>query len=104
MTGPAQIQAGNEFAVAISLPPNTPGSVRLDLLYDSSRLLALGAGTSAGRVQLSVAGSTTIRFRALEGQSGTAQISIGQIIPAPGASPDTGQVVAPPPLVVTVTP
>jgi general secretion pathway protein D len=104
MTGPAQIQAGNEFAVAISLPPNTPGSVRLDLHYDSSRLLALGAGTSAGRVQLSVAGSTTIRFRALEGQSGTAQISIGQIIPAPGASPDTGQVVAPPPLVVTVTP
>jgi general secretion pathway protein D len=104
MTGPAQIQAGNEFAVAISMPPSTPGSVRLDLLYDSSKLLALGAGATAGRVQLTLAGPTTIRFRALEGQSGAAQISIGHIIPAPGAPPDAAQVIAPAPLVVTVTP
>jgi general secretion pathway protein D len=104
LSAPPQIQAGSEFLVSVSLPPNTPGSVRLDLLYDSGKLLAIGAEGTPGRVQLTVSGTATVRFRALAGQTGAAQISAGNIIPAPGTSPDAAGIAAPAPVVINVTP
>ena len=102
--GPSQVQAGREFEIAISVPPSATGGVRLDVLYDSSKLQALGAEGMPGRVALAVSGTTTVRFRAIEGQSGPTQISIGNISPAPGGGANASQVAAPPPLAINVTP
>jgi len=104
LSAPPQIQAGSEFPVSVSLPPNTPGSVRLDLLYDGGKLLAIGTEGTPGRVQLTVSGTATVRFRALAGQSGAAQISAGNIIPGPGTSSDAAGIAAPAPVVINVTP
>jgi general secretion pathway protein D len=104
LSAPTQVQAGSEFPVSISLPPNTSGSVRLDLLYDSGKLLATGAEGTPGRVQLSVSATSTVRFRALSGQTGETQISVGNIIPATGTSPDAARISAPAPLVINVLP
>ena len=101
---PAQVQAGREFAVAISVPPGAPGNVPLELIYDSGKLQALGAEGPPGRVQLAVSGTATVRFRALEGQSGPAQISIGNITASSGGATDASQLIAPAPVQVNVIP
>jgi general secretion pathway protein D len=104
LSAPAQVQAGSEFAVAISVPPSTPGSVRFDLVYDSSKLQAIGAEGTPGRAQLAVSGTATVRFRALEGQSGSTQVSIGNISAAAGGAADAPQLVAPAPVEINITP
>ncbi|MFL6582788.1 MAG: secretin N-terminal domain-containing protein [Burkholderiales bacterium] len=102
LSAPAQVRAGSEFSVAVSMPPGTSGSVRLDLLYDSGKLLALGAEGTPGRVSLSVAGPTTVRFRALEGQSGAAQITAGNISSAPGPNAPPAPISAPAALTIDI--
>jgi hypothetical protein len=59
LSAPPQVQAGREFAVAISVPPSATGGVRLEVLYDSSKLQVLGVEGMPGRVQLAVSGTTT---------------------------------------------
>jgi hypothetical protein len=78
--------------------------VRVDLLYDNGKLLALGAQGTPGRLQLTVSAPATVRFRALAGQSGATQISAGNIIPAPGSSPDAARVAPPAPVIIDITP
>ena len=102
--GPSQVAAGREFEIAISVPTIAAGGVRLDVLYDSSKLQALGAEGMPGRITLAVSGTTTVRFRAIEGQSGPTQISIGNISPAPGGGANAPQLAAPPPMAINVTP
>ncbi|HXF15417.1 MAG TPA: secretin N-terminal domain-containing protein [Burkholderiales bacterium] len=102
LSAPSQVRAGSDFAVAVSMPPGTSGSVRLDLVYDSAKLLALGAEGTPGRVSINVAGPTTVRFRALEGQSGSAQIAVGSIIPAAGANAAAAPISAPAPLTIDI--
>src|SRR6185436_14132475 len=102
LSAPSQVRAGSDFAVAVSMPPGTSGSVRLDLVYDSAKLLALGAEGTPGRVSINVAGPTTVRFRALEGQSGSAQITVGSIIPAAGANAAAAPISAPAPLTIDI--
>jgi general secretion pathway protein D len=104
LSGPLQVQAGGEFAVAISVPPSATGGVRLEVLYDSNKLRALGLEGTPGRVQLTTSGTTTVRFRAIEGQSGATQVSIGNISPAPGGGASSPPLVAPAPLAINVTP
>jgi general secretion pathway protein D len=104
LSGPPQVQAGREFAVAISVPPSATGGVRLDVIYDSSKLQALGVEGMSGRLPLAVSGTTTVRFRAIEGQSGPTQVSIGSISPAPGGGANAPQLTAPAPLAINVTP
>jgi general secretion pathway protein D len=102
LSAPSQVRAGSEFSIAVSMPPGTSGSVRLDLLYDSGKLLALGAEGTPGRISLNVAGPTTVRFRALEGQSGAAQITAGNISPAPGPNASPASISAPAPLTIDI--
>lgn len=103
LSAPLQAQAGREFAVAVSVPPGIAGSVQVELAYDSTRLQALGADGQPGRVQLMVSGTTSLRFRALEGQSGPAQISIGSASAA-GPAGESIAVAAPAPVTVVITP
>ena len=102
LSAPSQVRAGSEFSVAVSMPPGTSGSVRLDLLYDSGKLLALGAEGTPGRIAVNVAGPTTVRFRALEGQSGAAQITAGNISPAAGPDASPAAIAAPAPLTIDI--
>ena len=103
LSAPQQVQAGSEFAVTVSIPPGVAGSVQLELLYDTSRLQAVGVAGVPGRVPLAVSGSSAVRFRALEGQSGPTQVSVGNIS-ATGPSAENVALAAPAPLVVNVTP
>jgi hypothetical protein len=64
--------------------------------------LALGAEGTPGRVSLSVAGPTTVRFRALEGQSGAAQITAGNISSAPGPNAPPAPISAPAALTIDI--
>src|SRR4051812_20618924 len=102
LSAPSQVRAGSDFSVAVSMPPGTSGSVRLDLLYDSGKLLALGAEGTPGRISVNVAGPTTVRFRALEGQSGAAQITAGNISSAPGPNAPPAPISAPAPLTIDI--
>jgi general secretion pathway protein D len=104
LSGPPEVQAGGEFAVTISAPADAPGGVRLDVLYDSSRLQALDLEGMPGRVPLAVSGTTTVRFRAVEGQSGPTQVSVGNLAPAPGAGAGAAPLAAPPPVAINVVP
>jgi hypothetical protein len=100
LSAPLQAQAGREFAVAISVPPDRSGSAQLDLFYDRTRLQPVGVPTdNAGQLPLTVSGTVTVRFKALEGRSGPAQLSVGNV-----SAPDGAPLVAPPPLTVNVTP
>lgn len=103
LSAPMQAQAGREFAVAVSVPPGVAGNVRLDLLYDASRLRAVGVEGAPGRVQLAVSGTTAVRFFALEGQVGPAQISVANIS-AVGLGGENIAVSAPVPVTVNITP
>jgi general secretion pathway protein D len=101
LAAPTQAQAGREFAVAISVPPGGPGTVRLDLLYDRTKLQAVGAPPDGnGRMTLTLSGTTTIRFRALEGQSGPAEISLANVSSGDGGP----NLITPQPVTVNVTP
>ena len=104
LSGPPQVQMGREFAVAISVPPGASGGVRLEVLYDSSKLQALGLEGMPGRLPLAVSGTATVRFRAIEGKSGPTQVSIGNISPAPGGGANAVQFSAPAPIAINVTP
>ncbi|MBC8007535.1 MAG: general secretion pathway protein GspD [Prolixibacteraceae bacterium] len=103
LSAPPQVQAGREFAIAISVPPGS-GSVRLEVRYDGARLQALGGEGLPGRIPLAVSGTTTIRFRAVEGQSGATQISIGNLVTAPGGGADVPQLTAPAPVAINIVP
>lgn len=77
LSAPLQAQAGREFAVVVSAPAEA-GNVQFELTYDNTRLQAIGVpqGTVAGRIPLQVSGTSTIRFRALEGQTGSVVIAV----------------------------
>ncbi|HEV8646160.1 MAG TPA: secretin and TonB N-terminal domain-containing protein [Burkholderiales bacterium] len=103
LSAPMQAQSGREFAVAVSVPPGVAGNVRLDLVYDASRLRAVGVEGAPGRVQLAVSGTTAVRFFALEGQVGPAQISVANIS-AVGLGGENIPLSAPVPVTVNLTP
>jgi len=100
LSAPVQAQAGREFAVAVSVPPGIAGNVRVDLVYDAGRLRAVGVDGAPGRVQLAVTGMTTVRFYAVEGQAGPAQISVDSI----SAVGENIVLSAPVPVTVNITP
>jgi len=103
LSAPLQAQAGREFAVAVSAPPGIARSVQLDLVYDAAKLKAVGVEGAPGRVQLAVSGTTAVRFYALEGQVGPAQISVANIS-AVGLGGENIAVSAPLPVTVNITP
>jgi hypothetical protein len=82
--------------------PHPAGSVRFDLTYDSSKLQAVGVpqGAAEGRIPLQVSGTSTIRFRALEGQSGSAMIAVEN---ASTMSVGGDEIAVDPPLPVEIT-
>ena len=105
LSAPLQAQAGREFTVAVSVPPGTASSVQVDLVYDSVRLQALGVPSTAGagRIPLQFSGTTVVRFRAIEGQSGLARVSIGSVY-AVGPGGESVVLSAPAPVEINVTP
>ena len=100
---PVQAQAGREFAVAVSVPPGVAGNVRLDLVYDAAKLRVVGVEGALGRIPLVVSGTTAVRFLALEGQVGPAQISVANISVV-GAGGENIALSAPVPVTVNITP
>ncbi|HZP92632.1 MAG TPA: tetratricopeptide repeat protein [Burkholderiales bacterium] len=104
LSAPLQAPAGSDFAVAVSVPTGTTGAVQVDLLYDPGKLAAVGAQGSPGRVPLEVSGTASVRFHALPGQSGPAQISIGSISGGAGPAGEPVQLTAPAPVTVNITP
>ncbi len=89
ISAPLQVQAGREFAVAVSVPPGVAGTVQADLNYDSARLRAVGVPESAtvGSISLQISGTSIVRFRAIEGQSGTAKVTLSNVAAVgPGGS------------------
>jgi hypothetical protein len=105
LSAPLQAQAGREFAVAVSAPPGIARSVQLELNYDSARLQAVGVPETAmpGRIPLQVSGTAVVRFRAIEGQSGMARISVANVS-AIGPSGDSVAISAPAPVEISITP
>ena len=103
LSAPVQVKAGSEFALTVSVPPGVADTVQLELLYDVARLQSVGVTGAPGRVQLAVSGSTTVRFLALPGQAGPAQISVGSIL-ATGAGGESIGLSAPMPVTVDIAP
>ncbi|HKQ24965.1 MAG TPA: secretin N-terminal domain-containing protein [Burkholderiales bacterium] len=103
LSAPLQAQAGREFALAVSVTPGAPVNVGIELVYDPAKLRAVGADGTPGRVQLSVAGTTAVRFQALEGQTGPAQISVASIS-ATNAGGENVTLSPPTPVTVNITP
>jgi general secretion pathway protein D len=103
LSAPLQVQAGREFAIALSAPPTMPGSVQLELLYDAAKLEAVARPDPSGRIALSVTGTTSVRFRALEGQSGPTQIAVGSVS-ATGANGEVIDIIAPAPVEININP
>jgi len=106
LSAPVQVQAGREFAVAVSVPPGIAGNVRVDLVYDAGRLQAVGIEGAPGRVPLAITGMNVVRFLALEGQTGPARISVDNIsaVGAVGAGGETIALSAPVPVTINITP
>ena len=104
LSAPLQVQAGREFAIAISVPPGVSSSpVQVSVAYDSSLLDVVGALTATeGVIPLRFTGTATLRFRALEGSSGSASISIQNLIAE--VPQDGPALTAPPPVQVNVVP
>jgi general secretion pathway protein D len=103
LSAPLQVQAGREFTVAISVPPSASRNLELGVSYDSTLLEALDADDPAeGYLDVLVAGATTLRFRALEGGSGTATVSIVNIAPVE-VDEDVSGLIAPAPAQINVT-
>jgi len=103
LAAPSQVQAGREFSVAVAVPPGMT-SVQVELLYDAARLLALGTEGTPGRAQLTVTGTATVRLRALEGQSGPAQLGVGSISAGTTTGGEPVQLSAPAPVTVNIVP
>jgi hypothetical protein len=104
LSAPLQVQAGREFAVAVSLPPGATASLRVQLNYDSGKLEALDGEIAApGVVALRVTRTATLRFRAASGNSGVAVISVGDISPADEGG-DVSNVMVPAPAQINITP
>jgi general secretion pathway protein D len=103
LAAPPQVQAGREFGVGVATPPGVSG-VQLELLYDPARLQAVGTEGTPGRVQVTVSGTTSVRLRALEGQSGPAQVSVGSISTGTTPGGEAVQLAAPAPVTVNVVP
>ncbi len=105
LSAPLQVQAAREFAVVVSVPPGLASRVQLELNYDSARLQAVGVPetATAGRIPLQVSGSAVVRFRAIEGQSGMAQISVANISSI-GAGGESVAISAPAPVEINITP
>lgn len=102
LSAPLQVQAGNEFAVALSLPPGTTGDLEVLLNYDDGLLEAVGSDEPAdGLIDVRVTGTATLRFRAREGGSGAATISIVDVAGVDGDAPD---VAVPAPVQINITP
>ena len=104
LSAPLQAAAGSDFAVSVSVPTGTSGAVQVDLLYDPGKLAAVGVQGAPGRVPLAVSGTASVRFHALEGQSGPAQIAVGSIAGGAGAAGEPLQLTAPAPVTVNITP
>jgi general secretion pathway protein D len=104
LSAPLQVQAGREFAIAISVPPGVSSSpVQVSIAYDSSLLDVVGTLTATeGVIQLRFTGTATLRFRALEGRSGSASISIQNLVAE--VPQDSPALTAPPPVQVNVVP
>jgi general secretion pathway protein D len=104
LSAPLQVQAGREFAIAISVPPGAPSSpVQVSVAYDSSLLDVVGTLTATeGVVSLRFTGTATLRFRALEGRSGSASISIQNLVAE--VPQDGPALTAPAPVQVNVVP
>jgi general secretion pathway protein D len=103
LSAPVQVQAGSEFALTVSVPPGVANTVQLELVYDVARLQSVDVTGAPGRVQLALSGSTTVRFLALPGQAGPAQISVGSIV-AIGAGGESIGLSAPMPVTVAIAP
>jgi general secretion pathway protein D len=105
ISAPLQVQAGREFAVAVSVPPGVAGTVQAELNYDSARLRAIGVPepATAGSIVLQISGTSIVRFRAIEGQSGTARISLSNVA-ATGPGGSRVPVSAPGPVEIGVSP
>jgi len=103
LSAPVQAQAGREFAVAVSVTPGAAVNVGIELVYDAAKLRAVGVEGTPGRALLSVSGTTAVRFQALEGQAGPAQISVGSIA-ASNAGGENVAFSAPAPVTVNITP
>jgi general secretion pathway protein D len=104
LSAPLQVQAGREFAIAISVPPGAPSSpVQVSIAYDSSLLDVVGTLTATeGVIPLRFTGTATLRFRALEGRSGSASISIQNLVAE--VPQDGPALTAPAPVQVNVVP
>ena len=103
LSAPVQVQAGREFAVAVSVTPGASANVGIEVVYDAAKLRAVGVEGAPGRAQLSVTGTTSIRFQALEGQAGPAQISVASIS-ATNAAGENVALSPPAPVTVNITP
>jgi general secretion pathway protein D len=103
LAAPSQVQAGRIFGVAVAAPPGISG-VQVELVFDSVKLQALGAEGTPGRVQVAVAGTTTVRLRAVEGQSGQAQVGVGYVSAGTTSAGEPIQLGTPAPVTVTITP
>ena len=103
LSAPLQVQAGREFAVAISVAPGAPRSLKLGVSYDSTLLEVLGANEPAeGFLNVQVNGTATLRFRARQDARGVATVSIIDIASAE-AGGDVSNVTAPAPVQINVT-
>jgi general secretion pathway protein D len=104
LSAPSQVQEGREFAITISVPPGAPASPLLvSVAYDTDLLDVVGTLTATkGVVQLRFSGTATLRFRARESRSGTASISIQNLIAE--VPQDGPALTAPPPVQVNVVP
>ena len=103
LAAPPQVQAGRMFGVALAAPPGITG-VQVELVFDSVKLQAVGAEGTPGRVQVAVAGTTTVRLRALEGQSGQAQVEVGHISAGTTSAGESIQLNTPAPVTINIVP
>jgi len=87
------------------VPPGLASRVQLELNYDSARLQTVGTPetAAAGRIPLLVSGTAVVRMRAIEGQSGTAQIFVANIS-AVGAGGESIALSPPLPVTINITP
>lgn len=102
LAAPLQAQAGREFAVALSAPPGVTGAMKVELTYDASRLEAVGT-PGGGTLTLQVTGTATVRFRALPGQTGAANLAVVNV-DAVGANGEEIDIDPPAPVQINVVP
>jgi general secretion pathway protein D len=106
ISAPLQVQAGREFAVAVSVPPGVAGIVQAELNYDSARLRAVGVPepATAGSITLQISGTSIVRFRATEGQSGAAKITLSNVAATGPGGGSRVAISAPGPVDINIVP